>query len=314
MNTPPASGWLIIDKPKGMTSAHVVARVKRLLSSTRRGERDKKWKIGHAGTLDPLATGLLVLALGEATKLIEYAQEGRKTYAFTVTFGEQRDTDDAEGQVVNTSEKRPTMAEIEAAIPQFLGKIQQVPPVYSAIKMDGKRAYAMARAGEQVEMKPREVEVHQLAVVSYQLAENDSVLPTANCQLLTLNVTCSKGTYVRSLGRDLAAATGCLGYISALRRLDSGCFLENMMISLEKLEEMLYKGEPFGVHAVDAVLDDIPAIELSPDALIRIAHGNPMPAPTHCSAKKVRVKQGERLVALCDVDQGLLIPVRVFNL
>ncbi len=306
MQNPP-HGWLIIDKPVGITSARVVERVKKLL------ELPRGHKIGHAGTLDPMATGLLALALGEATKLIEYAQAGRKTYAFTITFGETRDTDDAEGQVVETSDKRPTIAEIEAAIPRFLGKIQQVPPIYSALKIGGQRAYALARAGEAVELKAREVEVFEWLVTSGQWLDNFLVTSHESLATASFLVTCSKGTYIRSLARDLAASVGCLGYVSSLRRLNSGCFTETMMISLESLEQMVYKAEPFGVHAVDMVLDDIPALELPPDALKSVSHGNPVLVPQLPNGK-IRVKQADRLIALCDVSQGLLKPMRVFNL
>ncbi len=302
-------GWLIIDKPAGITSARVVGRVKHLLKAPR------ALKIGHAGTLDPMATGMLILAIGEATKLIEYAQDGRKTYAFTLTFGETRDTDDAEGQVVARSDARPTQAQIEEIIPGFLGKIQQVPPVYSALKVAGQRAYALARAGETVALKAREVEIDELLVVSCEFSETEALPTTQNLQLKTISLetTCSKGTYIRSLGRDIASATGCLGYVSSLRRLSSGCFLESMMISLETFEEMVYKAQPFGVHAVDVVLDDIPAIELSPYALMKVTHGNSVSVP-HLPDGRIRVKHGNRLIALCDISQGLLKPMRVFNL
>ena len=210
-------GWLVIDKPYNMGSTKVVGKCRFLT---------KAQKVGHAGTLDPLATGILPIAFGEATKTIPFMMDAKKTYRFTVTWGEERTTDDIEGDVIETSGIRPTQDQILKALPDFIGVIKQRPPIFSAIKIDGKRAYDLARAGEAVEMKEREVEVFDL-----KLLESD-------LQSATFEMECSKGTYVRSIGRDLARKLGTLGYISMLRRTKVGAFDESDTISLEKLEEL----------------------------------------------------------------------------
>mgnify|MGYP003344064858 CR=1 FL=1 len=200
------NGWLIIDKPAGMTSAHVVARVKRMLDAA---------KIGHGGTLDPLATGILPLALGEATKTVSYVMDGEKSYRFTARWGEARDTDDSDGRVVATSEERPTRQAIEAALPAFRGEISQVPPDYSAIKVDGARAYDLAREGEKLDLTPRIARIDQFDLVAQP--DGDHAI---------FEVVCGKGTYMRSLARDLARALGTHGHITQLRRTRSGPSLE----------------------------------------------------------------------------------------
>lgn len=192
-------GWIALDKPLGMTSTHAVAVVRRLLNAK---------KAGHAGTLDPLASGLLPLAFGEATKTVPYVVDGEKAYRFTVTFGIETDTDDSEGRVVSQSDQRPSESEILAALPRFTGSVTQVPPRFSAIKIDGERAYDLARGGEAVELQPRIVEIHTLTLMSF------------DGQSAVLEAECGKGTYVRAIARDLGRLLGCYGYVTALRITD----------------------------------------------------------------------------------------------
>lgn len=289
------NGWLVLDKPLGITSAHAVAKVKRLL---------KPEKIGHAGTLDPLASGVLPLALGEATKTVQFMMEAQKAYRFTVTFGESRTTDDAEGEVTATSPVRPTFQQIQEIIPSFTGRILQAPPAYSAIKMEGKRAYALARAGSTPEMKAREVEVIDIQVSEYN--ENYTVF----------SVTCGKGTYVRSLARDMALALGTVGYVSALRRTRVGVFDEMRAISLETLEKIVHNSALNWLHPVESVLDDIPAWEVDSALAARIRKGQLISvdsALTLPQGSLVQAKSGGKLVAVLRVGEGAMISVRVFN-
>ncbi|HLG85432.1 MAG TPA: tRNA pseudouridine(55) synthase TruB, partial [Bradyrhizobium sp.] len=242
-------GWVVLDKPIGMTSTQAVAVVKRLFSAKR---------AGHAGTLDPLASGGLPIALGEATKTVPFVMDGRKRYRFTVRWGEERDTDDTEGQVVKTSDARPTPDAIRALLPQFTGLIEQTPPRYSAIKIQGERAYDLARDGEVVELAPRPVEIHQLTLLDQP--DSDHSLFEAEC---------GKGTYVRALARDIGRILGCFGHISALRRTLVGPFGENDMIPLEQLEALCNRaasGEGSLADAllpVETALDDIPALAVT---------------------------------------------------
>ena len=214
-------GWIVLDKPVGMTSTHAVAVIKRLFAAKR---------VGHAGTLDPLASGCLPIALGEATKTVPFVVDGRKTYLFTIRWGEERDTDDAEGRIVGTSELRPDAAAIGAVLPRFVGRIEQVPPRFSAVKIAGERAYDLARDGEAVELKPRSVEIDRL-----------ELLETPDPDHAVLGCECGKGTYVRSLARDLGRVLGALGHVSALRRGRVGPFGEADMISLERLEALCHR-------------------------------------------------------------------------
>jgi tRNA pseudouridine55 synthase len=242
-------GWVVLDKPIGMTSTHAVAVVKRLFQAKR---------AGHAGTLDPLASGGLPIALGEATKTVPFVMDGRKRYRFTVAWGEQRDTDDTEGRVTQTSDIRPSAEAIRELLPQFTGLIEQIPPQYSAIKVQGERAYDLARDGETVELKPRPVEIHQLILVE-QPDSSHSVFEAE----------CGKGTYVRSLARDIGAILGCYGHICALRRTLVGPFGEADMIPLEQLEALCDRaasGEGSLADAllpVETALDDIPALAVT---------------------------------------------------
>ena len=249
----PIHGWIAVDKPLGVTSTQVVGKLRWLLNAQ---------KIGHGGTLDPLASGILPIALGEATKTIAFCMDHTKTYSFTVRFGEQRSTDDAEGEVIATSDMRPTEDAIRAILPRFIGTIDQLPPRFSALKIDGQRAYDLARAGEDVDLAPRAVRIDSLELLALRGDEAD------------FRCVCGKGTYIRSLGRDLAQELGSVGYISALRRDQVGPFTVNNAISLDfsadssqipPLEDMLLP--------VQTVLDDIPALDLNEREAARLKNG-----------------------------------------
>jgi tRNA pseudouridine55 synthase len=296
-------GWIILDKPVGMTSTHAVSTIKRLLSAKR---------AGHAGTLDPLASGSLPIAVGEATKTVPFVMDGRKRYRFTVTWGEERDTDDAEGRVVNTAAARPERAAITALIPRFTGTIAQVPPQFSAIKINGERAYDLARDGEHVDLKSRPVEVHSLALVD--MPDPDHAIFEAEC---------GKGTYVRAMARDMGRILGCLGHISALRRTCVGPFTEADLISLERLEALCHRaatGEASFADVllpVETALDDIPALAISKADAARLASGQAVlmrgrDAPV--LSGPVYVTASGQLVALAECDRGEIVPKRVFNL
>jgi tRNA pseudouridine55 synthase len=297
-------GWLVLDKPVGMTSTEAVARVKRLFDAA---------KVGHAGTLDPLASGCLPIALGEATKTVSFVMDGRKTYRFTVRFGEETTTDDTEGTAVATSPKRPDEMEISAILPEFTGRITQVPPRFSAVKIGGERAYDLAREGEVVEIEPREIDVHRLALV--ERPDRDSAVFLAEC---------GKGTYVRSLARDMGRRLGAYGHVVALRRLAVGPFGEEQMISLEMLEELRHKAEASdgsfateALYSVATALDGIPALAVSEQDAARLKRGQAvilrgrdapvMSGPAYAIAGGVPVALGE-------VERGAFNPKRVFNL
>lgn len=311
------NGWITLDKPLGMSSAYAVDKVKKQLRTITRD-----FKIGHAGTLDPLASGVLVLAVGEATKLINYAMDAPKTYAFTVTWGEERDTDDGEGVAVATSDKRPSKSEIDSILPRFTGPIQQVPPVFSAIKVGGKRSYDMARSGEAVELKAREVVIHSLGIIPAKAGisleagtggEGDSRL-RGNDET-TFLTHCSKGTYIRSLARDMGRALGCYGYVSMLRRTASGKLTENDAISLEKLTEMVHTGDLGFLTPPQAMLDDILAISLNAEETRQLKNGGWLPKlPELPSDEIVACLFEGNLVALAKTDAAFLKPERVFNI
>jgi len=296
-------GWCVLDKPIGMTSTHAVSVVRRLFTARR---------AGHAGTLDPLASGLLPIALGEATKTVPFVMDGRKHYRFTVRWGEERDTDDAEGRIVETSAARPTPDQIRALIPRFTGTIAQVPPRFSAIKIEGERAYDLARDGAMVELEARPVEIHRLELVE---------TPDADHSVLAAE--CGKGTYVRALARDLGRLIGCRGHVAALRRTTVGPFGEADMISLERVESLCHRaaaGE--GTLAdlllpVETALDDIPALAVSRADAARLQRGQAVllrgrDAPVFRG--QVSVNTSGQLVALAEVDRGEIVPKRVFNL
>ncbi len=296
-------GWVVLDKPIGMTSTHAVAVIKRLFSAKR---------AGHAGTLDPLASGSLPIALGEATKTVPFVVDSRKTYQFTVRWGEERDTDDAEGRVVNTSDRRPDAEAIRAALPRFIGAIAQVPPRYSAIKIEGERAYDLARDGEQVELAPRTVEIHRLELVDSP--DPDHAVLTAEC---------GKGTYVRAVARDLGRLLGVFGHVSALRRQRVGPFNDADMIPLEPLESLCHRAAAGEGHLADALLpvetalDDIPALAVTPADAARLARGQAALLRGRDATilrGMVQVACSGQLVAIAEVERGEILPKRVFNL
>ena len=287
-------GWLVVNKPGGITSATAVARIKSLVG--------RSAKVGHAGTLDPMATGVLPVAIGEATKTVSFMMDAPKRYRFGVRWGEQRDTDDAEGAVVETSEARPSEAEIAAALPRFIGRIEQVPPAFSALKVGGERAYALARQGRPPQLSPRTVHVSSLTLTE---ADHDGA---------TFEVACGKGTYVRALARDIARAAGTVGHVSWLHRSAVGPFTDEDAKPLDKvvaLGHSLALAE--SLLPVDAALADIPALPLTAREADRMRHGQPVPA--HGAAPgRVRAIAGSRLVALAEVGAGEARPVRVFNI
>ena len=290
-------GWVVLDKPLGMGSTQAVGKVRWLFAAE---------KAGHGGTLDPLATGVLPIALGEATKTVPFVMDGRKEYRFTLRFGEARATDDGEGEVTATSDARPTDEAIRAALPAFTGCIEQMPPAFSALKIDGKRAYDLARAGETVELKSRQVTIDRLELLARPDADHADFA-----------VACGKGTYIRSLGRDLAKALGTVGHLSALRRTVVGPFREEAAISLPKLEALGHIPPLLGALVpVSTALDDIPALALTGTQADRLRHGQSVlltrDAPP--SGTLVRAETGSKLVALVRSDGAALQPVRVFNL
>jgi len=297
-------GWVVLDKPVGITSTAAVAAVKRLFDAQ---------KAGHGGTLDPLATGILPIALGEATKTVPFVMDGEKSYRFTLAFGEARSTDDAEGEVVARSDHRPSDAEIEAVLPKFRGEIVQVPPAFSAIKIQGERAYDLAREGEAVELQPRTVLVHDI-----RLAERPDP------DHAVIDVQCGKGTYMRALARDIARALGTVGHVGALRRLRVGPFAEAGAISLESLKALGHSPAAFKhVLPIETALDDIPALALSATEAIRLRSGQPVGLLHRLDRDRIRgfapgdmvcaMSEG-RLVALTRFEAGELVPVRVMNL
>ncbi len=290
-------GWVILDKPVGLGSTPAVGKVRRLFGAQ---------KAGHGGTLDPLASGVLPIALGEATKTVPFVMNGRKEYRFTLCFGQARSTEDAEGEVTATSDLRPTDGEIRSALPAFVGNIEQTPPAFSALKIEGKRAYDLARAGEPVDLKPRRVAIERLVLLGRPDTDHADFV-----------VSCGKGTYIRSLGRDLARALGTVGHLSALRRTAAGPFREEAAISLPKLEALGHIPALLGVLApVATALDDIPALALTEAQADRLRQGQPVlltrDAPP--SGALLRAETGSRLVALVRSDGTSLKPVRVFNL
>lgn len=301
----PVDGWLVLDKPVGLSSAGAVAAVKRAFNAA---------KAGHAGTLDPLASGVLPIALGEATKTVSLIQDGAKTYRFTLRWGEARSTDDREGEVIATSDLRPDEAAIRAALPRFTGEIEQIPPAYSAIKRDGRPAYARARAGETVELAPRRVTIARLELET--LPDGDHAV---------IRVECGKGTYIRSLARDLARCLGTVGHVAALRRLRVGRFAEEAAISLENLGSLGHSPARFAcLQSVATALDDIPALAVTEGERLRLTQGQAVRVrraahePELDPTRIALATAAGRPVALVRLepaaDEVTVRPLRVFNL
>jgi tRNA pseudouridine55 synthase len=305
----PVHGWVVLDKPKGMTSTQAVAAVRRIFEAQ---------KAGHAGTLDPMATGILAIALGEATKTVPYVQDAAKIYRFTARWGEARDTDDAEGKLTGTSDVRPSREAIEALLPRFTGSLSQVPPAYSAIKVDGERAYDLAREGAELNLAARPVMVYEARLLG---CETDSA---------EFEILCGKGTYVRSWVRDMALALGTLGHVCALRRTRLGGFTEKDATPLESLTPFMHSPAAFAyLKPLSTALDGIPALAVSGSDTVRLRSGNPILIRANLFA---RLKdgfaddggfQGQTVflkdeaggpVALAEIAEGELRPFRVFQL
>ena len=294
-------GWLVLDKPINMTSTQAVGAVRRAFNAQ---------KAGHSGTLDPLATGILPIALGEATKTVSFAVDGEKAYRFTVLWGAETETDDTEGAVSKTSDKRPERSEIEALLPRFHGEIMQVPPAYSAIKVDGARAYDLARDGETVVLDPRPVVIESLALVD--MPDDATSVFEARC---------GKGTYVRALARDMGRLMGCYGHVIALRRTEVGPFNEARAVSLEALLAAAQSEDPTEIARfllpVESALADLPELLVSQTDAATLARGQTvlirgrdapiLTGPAYATSKG-------RLIALGELAKGALHPTRVFNL
>lgn len=294
----PVHGWLVLDKPIGMTSTRAVGILKRLFFAQ---------KVGHAGTLDPLATGILPIAFGEATKTVPFAVDGEKVYRFAVRWGAETATDDAEGDVVATGDGRPSVADIEALLPQFTGEIMQVPPRFSAIKVDGERAYALARDGEEVELAARPVVIDELRLVG--VPDGDTAEFEARC---------GKGTYVRAIARDMGRALGCRGHVVALRRTRVGPFEEGEAVGLDEIEDAAEAGEDLTgfLQPVERALEDVLEVNVSPSDAASLARGQSVlirgrDAPI-LGGTAYAMSKG-RIIALGEIEKGALYPTRVFN-
>ncbi len=298
----PVHGWVAFDKPLGMTSTQAVAKVRWLFNAE---------KAGHGGTLDPLASGLLPIALGEATKTVQWAMDGRKVYRFTAAWGEERSTGDLEGEISAISAARPSRNHIEAILNQFEGEIMQAPPAFSAIKVGGERAYDLARAGEAVELPARPVTIEKLSLVEMPDADQAS-----------FEVTCGKGTYIRSLARDLGRALGCLAHVSMLRRIAVGPLTEAQMIPLETLEKLRHKAPGDNamngvLRPIETMLDGIPALAVDERQAQRLKQGQSVllrGANAPIVADAVLVTWGSKPLGICSIEQGSLKPKRLFNL
>ena len=292
------NGWIVLDKPVGLGSTQAVSAVKRAL----RDAGEPKTKVGHGGTLDPLASGVLPIALGEATKLAGRMLDATKAYDFTIRFGEETDTLDLEGKVIATSDVRPSRAEVEAILPRFTGPIRQTPPAFSALKVDGKRAYDLARAGQEVELAQREVTIHALSIVA------------AGANEATLSATVSKGTYIRSLARDIALALNTVGHVTMLRRTKAGPFTPERAISLDFLGDAAKARQlTRTVLPLEAGLDDIPGLPVTPEQAQLLRHGQqlfgiPAVPGLHLAT------EGSTPVALVEVSDDGCKVVRGFNI
>ena len=309
----PISGWVVFDKPVGMGSTEAVSKIKWLFNAE---------KAGHAGTLDPLASGMLPIALGDATKTVPYVMDGAKIYRFTVAWGEERSTDDREGAPTRTSETRPSEADIRALLPKFTGVIMQTPPQFSAVKISGERAYDLAREGETVDIPDREVEVARLEIVEIQADET------------VFEIECGKGTYVRSIARDMGRELGCFGHVAELRRTEVDPFTPAQLVTLPMLEEAAPERErgeddrllppaPNAFGALDALLLDtgaalsfLPQVTLTDDAARKVRLGNPAivrGAGMPLEADEACAMARGRLVAIGAIETGMFHPRRVFR-
>lgn len=305
----PVHGWVVLDKPLGMTSTQAVAAVRRIFDAQ---------KAGHAGTLDPLATGILAIAMGEATKTVPFVQDAAKIYRFTAQWGEARDTDDTEGKVTAQSDIRPTREAIEAVLPRFTGALSQVPPAYSAIKVDGERAYDLAREGQDVTLQARQVQVHEARLLA---VEEDRA---------EFEILCGKGTYVRSWVRDIALALGTVGHVAALRRTRLGGYREKDATPLEELTPFMHSPAAFAyLKPLSTALDGIPVLAVSGSDTVRLRSGNPILIRANLFARlqdglagngeltgqTVFLKdEADGPVALAEIAEGELRPFRVFQL
>ena len=291
-------GWIVLDKPLGLSSTAAVGAVKRLLHPQ---------KAGHGGTLDPLATGVLPIGLGEATKTMPFILDSTKEYEFEVCWGEERNTDDREGEVTATSDHRPSAQEIDATISGFMGEIEQIPPAFSAIKVDGARAYDLARAGKPPEMMARTVEIIKLERLAGGGKESDA-------DHTSFHLVCGKGTYVRALARDLARALGTRGHVSALRRTRVGPFRISDAISLELLNDLSHSARAEeSMLPVMTALADIPALAVTENEADRIRHGQAVNLPTARSGT-ICLTFGGLPLAVAEASEGIVKPLRVFNL
>jgi len=301
-------GWVVLDKPEGVTSTQAVASVRRVFDAQ---------KAGHAGTLDPMATGVLAVALGEATKTVPFAMDAEKTYRFTARWGEARDSDDAEGRITANSDIRPSPEQIQAVLPGFVGQIIQVPPAYSAIKVQGERAYDLARDGEVVSLEPRPVIVHEARLID-----------APDCDHAQFEIRCGKGTYVRAWVRDLALALGTFGHVCRLRRTAIGGFQEKDAVPLETLQHSMHSPAAFEhLRPISTALDGIPALAVTGPDAVRLRSGNPILMRANLFARLSEEADNDDLqgltvylstgdgepVALAALRAGELRPFRVFN-
>jgi tRNA pseudouridine55 synthase len=287
------NGWVVLDKPVGITSTHAVSRLKHIYNGK---------KAGHAGTLDPLASGILPIAFGEATKTVPFVQDGEKAYRFTVLWGAETDTDDADGTVVARAEQRPTREAIEALLPRFIGAVAQKPPAFSAIKINGERAYDLARDGETVDLAPRVVTIHELAITAM---DDETTVFEARC---------GKGTYVRAIARDLGRALGCFGHVAALRRTRVGPFVEADAVPLAALEDpSVAEG---ALRRVEAGLGELTRIlvDRSDAARLRRGQGMLLRGADAPAGGQAYAACGGVVIAIGPIEGGELVPTRVFNL
>jgi tRNA pseudouridine55 synthase len=305
------NGWVVLDKPEGLGSTQAVSRVRRAFEAQ---------KAGHAGTLDPLATGVLPIALGEATKTVSFLMDADKAYRFTIAWGQSTASFDRDGAVTATSDVRPSRDAVAEALTGFVGEIEQVPPAFSAIKVDGERAYDLARAGVEFDLVARPVTIHSAEVIGAPDAGH-----------VELEIVCGKGTYVRSLARDLAANLGACGHVSALRRTRVGPFSAENAVTLEQLEDLCHRGAGLeALSPVETALDDIPALAVTTEDAFRLSQGRPIvllprqvetlrtrlsaPDGVGFASRTVLAVHGGGPVSICEMRAGQLRPVRVFNL